>query len=203
MKQLKVKITFIEDVLGSQPADPDVYTKWIISNAPDKATMQEEIEAIGAQEFEEKSMTVFPRTMDGKPCILDYQIKGFFKDSCSALQRMKGEDISKESCKVKAFKKVIDGCIFVFPRRIPIDFDGKIGNMQRPLRAQTAQGERICLANSETISKGSSFECTLTFPDQYEPVVKEWLNYGVFKGLGQWRNAGWGRFHYEVLGDKD
>ena len=78
-------------VLGSQSADPEIYSKFIAANAPDAKTMKEEIEAMGKTEYEEKSMTVFPRTsVLNQPCELDYQVKGFFKDSCSALQRMKG-----------------------------------------------------------------------------------------------------------------
>lgn len=197
MKERKIRITFTEMVLGSHPADPELYTTFIGSKAPDAMTRKEEIEAIGATEYEEKSMTVFPRTLDGQPCITDWQVKGFFKDSCSALQRMKGDSISVHSCKLKAFKKIIDGCIFAFPRRMAISFEGEIGNLQRPLRAQTMQGERICLANSETIPEGATFECTLKYPEQYDDVVTEWLNYGVFRGFGQWRNAGWGRFTWE------
>lgn len=199
MKHRTIKITFTEKVLGSHPADPDVYSKFIASNAPDAATMQEEIEAIGTAEYEEKTMTVFPRTDDGQPCITDWQIKGFFKDACSALQRMKGDDMSTHSCKLKAFKKVIDGCIFPFPRRMPINYEGEIGNMQRPLRAQTMQGERICLASSETLPEGSSFICTLEYADIYDDVITEWLDYGKYKGLCQWRNAGWGRFVWEEV----
>jgi hypothetical protein len=29
-------------------------------------------------------------------------------------------------------------------------------------------------------------------------VLKEWLDYGALRGLGQWRNAGYGAFTYEV-----
>lgn len=198
MKQLKVRITFTEKVLGSQPADPEIYSSFIASNAPDAKTMKEEIEEFGKTEYEEKKMTVFPR-VDGVPCLLDYQVKGFFKDSCSALQRMKGEEMAKESCKIKAFKKIIDGCIFVFPRRIPYTFEGEIGNMQRSLRAQTMQGDRTCLANSETLPEGTTAEFVIEYPDTYDNVVKEWLNYGKYKGISQWRNAGWGRFTWEEI----
>lgn len=200
MKQLKIRVTFIEKVLGSQPADPELYSRFIAANAPDAKTMAEEIEEMGKAEYEEKSMTVFPRTSTlQQPCVLDYQMKGFFKDSCSALQRMKGEEMSKHSVKLKAFKKVIDGCIFVFPRRLPITFEGPITNLQRPLRAQTMQGERICLANSECIPEDATFECTIEYPDQYDDLVREWLDYGKYKGLGQWRNAGWGRFVWQEI----
>ena len=199
MKHIKVKITFTEDCLGTASADPELHSRFIASNAPDAPSREEEIAAVGAEEVEERSMTVFPRDKEGNPIFWDYQIKGFFKDACSALQRMKGEDMAKESCKLKAYKKIIDGVIFVFPRKIKINLAGDIGDLQRPLRAQTAQGERIALAHSETIPEGSSIECTIQVPNQYEPVVMEWLEYGKFKGLGQWRNASWGRFEYEII----
>lgn len=30
--------------------------------------------------------------------------------------------------------------------------------------------------------------------DAYEKAVREWLAYGIYTGLGQWRNGGHGRF---------
>lgn len=201
MSVLKVRITFSEKVLGTASNNKELHAEYIASNAPDAKSKAEEIEALGADEYREKQMTVFPRNEKGEPIFWDYQIKGFFKDSCSALQRCKGSDIAKESCKLKAYKKIIDGCIFVFPRQIPIDMHGgKIGNLQRPLRAQTAQGERIALADSETVPEGSTIEITIEcLNDSYDAVVKEWLDYGKYKGIGQWRNASFGRFTYETL----
>ena len=76
---------------------------------------------------------------------------------------------------------------------------GEIELLQRPLRGQTAQGERIALATSETVPAGSEVEFTIRcLSDSHEKAVMEWLEYGKFKGLGQWRNAGFGRFEYEV-----
>ena len=200
MKTIKARLTFIEDALGTASEDKEIHSRFIASNAPDAPSRAEEIAAVGAEEVEERSMTVFPRDEDGNPIFWDYQIKGFFKDSCSALQRMKGEEIAKESLKRKAYKKIIDGCIFVFPRKIRIEMAGEIGELQRPLRGQTAQGERIALAHSETIPAGSTIEIEINVPDIYEKVVIEWLEYGKLKGLGQWRNASFGRFTYEIIG---
>lgn len=35
-------------------------------------------------------------------------------------------------------------------------------------------------------------------PDAYEAALLEWLDYGILRGLGQWRNSGKGRFSYVV-----
>ena len=201
MKLIKVKVVFSEKVLGSQPNNKEIHADFIASKSPEKKSREEEIAAVGIEAYEEKTMTVFPRTKDGQPMFWDYQIKGFFKDSCSALQRCKGEDIAKQSCKLKAYKKVIDGCIFPEPRMIPIKMPegGEIELLQRPLRGQTAQGERIALATSETVPAGSEIEFrVLCLSDSHVEAVLEWLEYGKFKGMGQWRNAGFGRFSYDV-----
>ena len=109
-----------------------------------------------------------------------------------------------ESSKIKAFKKEIDGLIFVVERVIPITFEGEIGVCQRPLRAQTAQGERVALAISEAIPAGAVMEFTIRcLLDTHMKAVKEWLNYGLLRGIGQWRNASKGRFTYEVIEEKE
>ena len=201
MKQIKVKLTFTEKSLGTANNNKDIHGDYIASKAPNAKSKEEEIAAIGVEEYTDKQMTVFPKDDSGNPFFWDYQIKGFFKDSCSALQRCKGEDFSKASCSMKAFKKIIDGVIFIEERKIPIDMNGgSMGVLERPLRAQTAQGERVALASSETIPEGSSIVFTVTcLSDQYAPAVIEWLNYGKYRGLSQWRNASYGRFTYEIL----
>ena len=196
MKEIKVKLTFLEEVLGTASADKEIHDKFIAANAPDAPSRKEEIEALGVEEVIEKSMTVFPRNADGKPIFWDYQIKGFFKDACGMLRKIP----NSASSKIKAYKKEIDGLIFVKEREIPIIFDGEIGRCQRPLRAQTAQGERVALANSETVPAGSTIEFTIQLMcDTHEKAVREWLDYGVFRGIGQWRNSGKGKFEWSEL----
>ena len=201
MKELKVRLTFIEDILGTKSNNKDIYSDYIANQVLDPKKKKEEIEAVGIETYEEKNITVFPRMEDGTPVFWDYQIKGFFKEACSVLQRCKGEKFSKESCKLKAYKKIIDGCIFVEPRMIPIDTKGtEVNILQRPLRANTPQGERVALAISETVSSGSTIDITvICLSDDYEKCVREWLDYGRWKGLGQWRNASYGRFTYEII----
>lgn len=195
MKELKVRVTFTEELLGTSSNNPDIHGEFIASKAPDAPSMKEEIEAIGVDGVVDKSMTVFPKE-DGKPFVWDYQVKGFFKDTCGALKKVTGT----ESAGIKAFKKEIDGLVFVNDRKIFIQNFDTIGECQRPLRGQTAQGERIALAHSETVPAGSYIEFTVVcLKDSLMKAVKEWLDYGVWRGMGQWRNSGKGRFKWEEI----
>lgn len=199
-KVLKVKVTMFEEILGTASANPEIHEEFIASKAPDAPSREEEVSAIGAEEVFEKSMTVFPRDKDGNPIAWDYQWKGFFKDACAALRK-----VPKSECgKIKAYKKEIDGLIFPEPRQIPIVFNGEIGICQRPLRGQTAQGERIALASSESIPAGATmtFDIRMLLPE-HEKAVREMLNYGQLRGFGQWRNSGKGRFKYEILEERE
>lgn len=139
MKEIKVRITFTEPILGTSPANPDVYREFIGSKSPEALSVEDEVAALGADAVAEKAMTVFPRLEDGTPFLYDYQIKGFFKDTCGGLRKVKGT----ASEKIKAYKKEIDKLIFPEPRVIPLEFDGPVGECQRPLRAQTAQGVKF------------------------------------------------------------
>ena len=104
------------------------------------------------------------------------------------------------SSKMKAYKKEIDGLIFVKERKIPFRFDGKIGICQRPLRAQTAQGERIALSSSVTIPAGAEIEFEIEcLVDSDMNAVVEWLDYGKQRGIGQWRNSGKGKFVWKSI----
>jgi hypothetical protein len=184
-----------EEMLGTASANPELHREFIASKAPDAQRLEDEVAAIGAEAAEHKAMTVFPREQ-GKPFIYDYQIKGFFKDACSALSRVP----DTRSNKLKAFRKVIDGLIFVEPRKIFFDEGTTVGNCQRPLRAQTPQGERVALANSETVAAGTCLVFDINLLDEgHAATVREWLNYGKLRGLGQWRNSGKGRFEWEEV----
>lgn len=135
---MKVRLTFLEPVLGTWPSNENIARDFIASKAPDASTIEDEIAALGADAVAEKGKTVFPRT-DGQPILYDYQIKGFFKDACGMLARVK----AKKSSALKAYKKIIDGLIFVEPRMIPIEVNGEIGECRgrfahRPHRASAS-----------------------------------------------------------------
>lgn len=200
MKEMKVRLTFLEDILGTASADKEIHRTYIASNAPDAPTREEEVEALGVEEVFEKSMTIFPKGEDGTPFLWDYQVKGFFKDACGMLRKVSGTT----SNKIKAYKKEIDGLVFVKERKIPFRYDSDIQICQRPLRGQTAQGERVALASSESIPAGATVEFTIScLVDTQMKAVIEWLDYGELRGIGQWRNSGKGRFKWEDITDKE
>lgn len=226
---IKVRLTFITSVLGTTPSDPEIYTNFIAGKAPDQSNFDSELrnivnsklvkEAAAKKAAEEQALaienglansdtlpeedpkddlksTIFPKLEDGTPIVYDYQIKGFFKDTCQCLKKVE----NLESADISAFKKIIDKLVFVFPREIPITNVGEITSCQRPLRAQTPQGERISIAASECIPAGSQITFIISsLSKKYVAAIREWLNYGQFSGLGQWRNSGRGRFVWEEI----
>lgn len=208
MKTMHVRCEFMEPVLGTSNNNPDIHSEFIASKAPDAVSREEEIASIGADAVEEKTTTVFSRNESGAPIIWNYQIKGFFKEACGHLQRTKEKN---ESSKIRAYKKIIDGNIEpgadreAFCRKIELHMPegSEIRINQRPVRCQTAQGERIALASSEELPTGTWIEFWVVCPDGMTDAVEEWLKYGRWHGMLQWRNAGFGRFKYELLGIED
>ena len=197
MKRI-VRLTFTEALLGTVTKDPEVYAAYIASKAA--LTDEQLAEELGTVEkVEEKGWTGFHQK-DGQPIIYDYVLKGFFKDACGMLRRVKGT----KSSKIRAYRKEIDGLVFIEPRQIPLVLPSgtKMGVLERPLRASTAQGDRIALARSDTCQPGTTLEFVVTVLGgsiDAEQLI-EWLDYGALRGLGQWRSASYGRFTYQVLG---
>lgn len=196
--ELRIRVTFLQGVLGTQTGDPEIYRNFIGSKSPDAKTVEEEVEALGVEEVIEKGKTFFPKTKEGKAFIYDYQIRGFFKSACSALKNVS----DTKSSKVKAFKKKIDLNIFVKDRQNLIENYTEITECQRPLRCSTMQGERVSIAISEMIGAGATCEFTVQCLSEEDiALVREWLDYGQFNGLLQWRNSGMGKFKYDELNE--
>lgn len=171
---------------------------------------------------DEKGLTVFSRLLDENgrrtdvPCIWDKHVRGYFKSAAEATSRVTGKSAKKaagdEAKKdssfqenPKAFKKTIDQGVFVFPRQIRLNVpEGtEITYYQRPLRAQTMQGERVALACSEQVAADTSceFEVIVT-NDALAGWVKGLLKYGMLNGIGQHRNGGYGSFFHEIVEEK-
>ena len=207
-EKMRVKLTFLEPVLGTSPQNAEIYKDFIHSKAPDASTLEEEIAALGEDDVSQKGITIFPKAnivddngvivKEKAPFLYDYQIRGFFKGACGFLR-----DVPKtKSSTLKSYKKRIDGLFFAGPRKIFFDNfdDTTVGLCQRPLRAQTMQGERVSLACSEEIPAGATitFDVWSLYPNGLD-YIKEWFDYGRYSGIGQWRNSGKGRFTWEIV----
>ena len=205
METRRIKVTLIDEMLGTNPGNKKVHERFINSNAPDAETRAEELEHLPAEEMIKNEMTVFYRDDDGNPAMACYHMYGFFKSACGFLRKVKGS----KSEKIKAYKKSIDGLIKVYPNAsdptgryltLHMPEGEEIKSCQRPLRAQTMQGERVALANSETVPIGTWFECDIVaFDPSLWATIEEWLGYGQFNGLGQWRSSGKGAFVWEYV----
>lgn len=205
MPTYDLAVTFIEPCLGTAPMAKDLYTDYIATkrgangdghNAPlSTEELNEELETLPDGD---RGKTGFHRLPDGTPILYDYVLKGFFKDACGMLRY----DPDRASKKLKAYKRLIDGILFVTPRRIPLVLAGPMDVLERPLRAQTMQGERVALAYSEMAPAGTTFACQIrTLGDAIDGAqLREWLDYGALRGIGQWRNGSWGRFEYTLNG---
>jgi len=197
MNKYQITLTLTEPILGTVPKNRTIYAAHIQSRAADLGDEQAAEELGTVEHMEEKGWSGF-HMKDGQPILYDYVIKGFFKDACGMLRRAS----NTKSSKVSAYKKVIDGLVFVSPRQIPFVLPAGegLGVLERPLRAQTAQGERVALARSDTCPAGTQITFIVSILGSVsQALLKEWLDYGELRGLGQWRNAGYGAFVYEMV----
>lgn len=203
METRTIKVTLIDEMLGTNPSDKKIYDKYIASKAPTEDAMNEDMENFQGGD-NGGLQTIFIKDENGNPLMACYHMYGFFKSACGYLKKVD----KTESSKVKAYKKFIDGLIKVYPGpditqryiRLNLPEGTEIGDCQRSLRAQTMQGERVALASSETVPAGTTFQCDICLWDESKwPLVEEWLDYGKFNGLGQWRSSGKGAFTWEYV----
>ena len=103
---MKVKITLLEEVLGSSPSNEELLATYIASKAPTSDLTTEEVDNIKAQNAEDR-ITVFPKTADGTPFLYDYQVKGMDDGRDSLISRM--EDIMRGADSKD--REVIQRCI--------------------------------------------------------------------------------------------
>lgn len=190
--QYRLKVTFVTSVLGTQP-QKDVATEYLTSRAIGPLTgklLEDELETLPTAL--EKGTTAFHK-LNGQPIYYDYMVKGFFKETGSVFNGLRG---------VKNLRSKIENLVFIKPRQIVLHMlDGKeVAFLERPLRAMTAQGPRTSLARSEELPPGTWFECILEVFDGplSALLLGDLLSYGEKRGFGQWRNGGHGRFEFEL-----
>jgi len=190
---MKVKITLIEPMLGTLAGQKEIAKKFILSKNPEGLAGDEEKVLENADEELANCSTFFPSDENGK-FLWDYQIKGFFKDSMLALitcgQWTAGE-MKKVGLTKYTYKRTIDQHLFIKPRKIYLAINGEPYYVERPLRAETMRGERVALARSEAVPAGTKFEFDIVLMNSdLMSYIKECLDYGQYRGIGQWRNSG-------------
>lgn len=205
----RFKLTGITPILGSISMNKQIYTDFIRTRAekqkaPIDAQKNAEEDVDNVTEMDEKGITGFYRDADGNIILKAYQIKGFFKDAARAL---------KDQIKLTSHVSKVDNYVFLKERDIQLLKDGKPIKeaddfLERPLRAETAQGPRVALAKSEIVNEGWTLEFTVKVVENKGTaksvamsmdVVRSLFEYGEMKGLLQWRNAGYGSFELEEI----
>lgn len=239
-KKINIRCRVMTPMLGTTSANSNIYRDYIASKSPDASSIVDQL-ADGdttPDDILESRMTIFPtakflKTADAPPKYYDiqegipnrvtgeevilpymseHQWKGGFKEYFAMMAKTKGEKGPKlKASTIKAYKKIVDGNWFVFPRKIPLmipdtyineygeevssfDSNGNLLKFERPLRANTPQGERVSLTVSEMVPPGTEFWFTVVLlnPD-HEEILYEALDYKTEQGMLQWRNGGMGR----------
>ena len=191
----KIKIEFITEILGSQPAD-DVASRFIAKRNGMEEIPQDELDAMIEDDGsgQDGMVTRFHKDKFGHPLLFDYQIKGFMKNAAQVLNGKDGLP--------KALKSKVNNLVFISPRSMQIKLPNgsEMSYCERSLRAETMRGPRVALAKSEMLPEKCVVEFGLTvLPGEIsQHVLEELLDYGYYQGLGQWRNGGYGRFRYEL-----
>ena len=203
---MKIEIILTEEMLGTKAANKEVFASFIASKCPDEDLRKQELDT--AEHREEAGTTIFHRDPEsGELMLFDYQIKGFLKEAADIARQSEEEpDDDDDGKKVRkkwgSAKTKFDNFVFVFPRIIKLGKKHPDGVCERPLRAQTAQGPRVSVARSEVVSAGTSMQCEIRLlpgGPVNEKMIRQCLDYGVLKGLGQWRNSGKGRFTWKEI----
>jgi len=182
--KIRVRIKLLEKFLGTAP-DPEVYAKYIASLAPEGTDIQDELETLEA--IEEKGTTRFHKDENGL-FIYNYMIVGFLKEAGNTLKYQLG---------IKALRSKIENYCFVEPRKIYLNKTEPDGVLERPKRVNGPMGPQSTLGRSEYIEAGNEIEFIIKLLEHKElkpDVILELLEYGQLKGLGQWRNGGYGSF---------
>lgn len=211
----RIKLTLTEPMLGTLPADKDLATRFYATKHPgyDPETgklppeAEEEVRRIPEDlPTDNVGLTVFPRDDDGQPFIYTHMITGLMVAAQEAFNRA-GD-------KLPAYKKVIRQLVSIERREaVVIMPDGRrldagelLPTVERSLRVDGPMGSRTALVRSESLPEGTTIEFTLQYLGKKEKgedtlaLVSSWLDYaGIAIGLGQWRNAGFGRFTWELV----
>ena len=160
-------------------------------------------------------MTVFLRD-EGSVCLMAYVINGYLKEAIAAMGMENG--VKMPASKVDKYVFNLNVCgqnqsglevLKLIRDGEPISAPDRV--LERPLRGMTMQGPRIALASSELIALPWAIDVKITLLENAATkqskaltwdVIEDALKYGRLRGIGQWRNGGYGRFTFERMDDR-
>lgn len=214
----KVKMWFIQPLLGSSPGDPDIYKKFIASKAPDAPTREEELQTNTVENVAAKGTNVYlRRSVTGSPCVSAHTVKGYFKETVTATKRQKGgiditnhktkitgntvieppfinlnipEELIKD-CTEEKFKKEGFGhyAAVRFPREGRFQ-KWMLPTCDRPLQAETPQGKITSIASSEIAPAGTSIEYVL----KVDQMKKDPIDISILRAILRGQEHGTGQW---------
>lgn len=206
---------FTQPVLGTIPKDRKVFENFIMDQAKnqmEKDRAAEDVDRV-PEETEARGWTGFYEDDNGRPILMDYQFKGFLKNSANVIKdtfvskkskTVKGETKTTTERGIKNLRSKVEQTVFVNPRQIVLA-DKPDDVLERPLRAMTMQGPRVSVVRSDMINPGREYTLDLQVlegSEVTEEVLRAILSYGEQSGLLQWRNGGYGRFKVKSLTKK-
>ena len=199
------RLTGISPLLGSQPADKEIRKNYIASKHPNADAENELLpeENLGG-------VTVFLRD-EGSVCLMAYVINGYLKEAIAAMGIENGVKMPASKVDKYVFNLNVCGQNHSGLEVLKLIRDGEPisapdRTLERPLRAMTMQGPRIALSSSELVDLPWQIDVKITLLENAATkqskaltwdVIEDALKYGRLRGIGQWRNGGYGRFTFE------
>ncbi|MCS7295537.1 MAG: hypothetical protein NZ761_09090 [Dehalococcoidia bacterium] len=221
-----VTVVFVTQLLGSTPP-PGVGLDFLTERqkeklreelgpeAPVDELLAEPVAEPAAAE-ETTGFTCFPR-VEGRPVLLDYQWKGYFKEKLEQLRltrpsfRGKGQTARLRPEDVTQYLFVLPSTLFLeTPDGEPVT-EERVGLYVRPVRFRSRYGAtQTALSVSEALQPPivCRYRLEVRRPVTGETIwtpyqVAQMLELGERHGFGQFRNGGFGRFlvqEFEVRG---
>ena len=199
-KEIEALLRTVEEVVGTSLTREEV--SQLFSGDEKLKSLRE---SLGG--FDTQGVTVFFRDKNGKPCLGNHMIKGFLKAAGEAFARTLPTKNGTMLHSATYTSAIINQHVTVTPdflvasKDIERTKDKKPKYLQRSLRVQTAQGQRVTLAKSEVLPAGTEFTFTVKVMDGSpftKEVLEQLLSYGEMVGLGQWRGSG-GKGQFQVV----
>ena len=205
-QEYEVELEFITSLLATKP-NKKVYMKWLAGKQVEQ--MEKEGKPIdeirdAVRQIEEglghhsgegdvaETFTTFCK--DDKGIYLEaYMLKAFFKNAAWTMKKW-GETTNLRSLVVKY--------LFVTTPKVYVEMPegGVIEKCERPIRCQTAQGERISIGISDEVPAGTklNFKFRVLKGQLGYDLIRALLDYGHYVGIGQWRTGDHGQFKYKI-----